>query len=376
MAIKICIEDGLSVGKGTGIGQHTLNLFHQLGELSEVDSVQLLEKPFLARVPSALRRVLYIAWLNSGLQLSLRRRKVDIVHFTNFLIPAVRLSKAKYVVTIHDLTPWRFPETLPSTYLLYIKPAVSYAAKYADLIVTDLDIIQEEIIERFKVGGERVCTVYSGIAKDLWELPKKDSDCLAAVKEKFGIKKNFLLFVGTIEERKNVMTLVKAFEGLRERKDLQLVLVGRPGYGFSKLSEYLEENHLKGEVILTGYVTEEEKIALYDSATIFVYPSLYEGFGIPLVEAMVRKVPIVASKIPSTEELASEAALYYDNPFDHAALAERVLGLFENDLLQQDLVKKGLKRAQEFSWKKMARKHLEAYQKLLGTKQKEREVGR
>ena len=366
--MNILFEDGFAIQKGTGIGQHTLNLLCELKMLPEIESVQLIEKPFLSKVSSvALRRALYIGWLNSGLQLILKQRKVDIIHFTNFLIPALRLSDAKYIVTIHDLNPWRFPDTLPRSYLPYIKRATSHAVKTADLILTDSDAVKEEIIELFKVGGERICTVYSGITKDFWELPKNDSGDLATVKDKFGIKKDFLLFVGTIEERKNVMTLLRALKILRNHRDLQLVLVGRPGYGFSKLSKYLNENYLKGEVILTGYVTEKEKIALYDSATVFVYSSLYEGFGLPLVEAMVRKVPIVASNIPSTEEVASEAALYYDNAFDHNALAERVLELLENDLLQQDLVEKGLKRVQEFSWKKMGRTHLKAYQNLLGT---------
>ena len=175
-----------------------------------------------------------------------------------------------------------------------------------------------------------------------------------------------MLFIGTIEERKNVITLVKAFEELRNCKDLQLVLVGRPGYGFSKLSKYLNEHHLRDEVILTGYVSEEDKIALYDLATIFVYPSLYEGFGIPLVEAMVRKVPIVASRISSTEEVAGDAAIYYSNDlFDHEALAEQILKVLENGTLRQELVKKGLQRTKEFSWERVGQRYVQAYREVL-----------
>jgi len=164
-----------------------------------------------------------------------------------------------------------------------------------------------------------------------------------------------------------VMTLAKAFENLRNCKKLQLVLVGRPGYGFPKLSRYLDKHRLRGEVILTGYVSEEEKIALYDLATAFIYPSLYEGFGIPLVEAMVREVPIVASRIPSTKEVAGDAAVYYGNdPFDHEALAEQILKVLENDALRQGLIEKGLKRARNFSWENIGQRYLQAYRMALG----------
>ena len=364
--MRIALEDGFAVEKGTGIGQYTLNLSRRLGAFPEIESIHLIEKPFLSKVPSAaLRRILYIAWLNSKLQLLLRREKVDIVHFTNYLVPTLRFSNAKYVVTIYDLTAWRFPETLPPAYIAYIKGAVSHAVKAADLIFTLSDAVKREIIELFEIDSERIRTVYSGIAQSFWEAPKKRPSELRAIRDKYGISQDFLLFIGVIEKRKNVITLVKAFEILMDRMDLQLVLVGRPGYGFRKVEKYIRENHLRGKVILTGYVSEEEKLALYDSATLFVYPSLYEGFGIPLVEAMVRKVPIVASKIPSTEEVAGEAAIYYEDLLNHEALAERILELIKNDVLRQDLVEKGLKRACDFSWEKVSKRHLQAYRELL-----------
>jgi len=264
------------------------------------------------------------------------------------------------------LCAWRFPETLPSIYVAYSKWATSHAVQTADLILTLTDTVKREVMELFNIDSKKIYTVYNGIAQSFWESSKKSVDEVVAVKDKFGIRKDYLLFVGTIEERKNVMTLIKAFDKLRNYKNLQLVLVGRPGYGFSKISNYLEENHLENEVIITKYVTEEEKITLYDSATTFVFPSLYEGFGIPLVEAMVRKVPIVASKIPSTEEVAGEAALYYGNDvYNHEALAEQILQVVENDFLRQELVKKGLKRAQEFCWEKVGQRYIEACQELL-----------
>lgn len=363
MYLKIVLEDGFAIKKGTGIGNYTLNLFHQLSKSPKIKNVEMIEKTFLSKVSrDALRRVFYIVWLNSEMHLFLKRRGVDIIHFTNYLIPILRLSNVKYVVTIHDLTPWRFPKTLPSAYLPYIKWAISHAVRSADLILTVSNAVKKEIIELFGVIEGKVKAVYCGVSKEFLKT-KKVYDKTTI--KKFGITKDYLLFVGTIEERKNVITLLKAFKKLKNYKDLQLVLVGKPGYGFSKVDKYLENNHFRDDVILTGYVTEKDLIALYDLASIFIYPSLYEGFGIPLVEAMARGVPIVASKIPSTEEVASQAAIYYNDPLDYKALAKKVLELLENDALQQDLAGKGLKRVQEFSWKKVCHRHLQAYQELL-----------
>jgi len=368
--IKIVLEDGFAIQKGAGIGQHTLNLSHQLRKFPEIDSVQLMEKPFLSRISSAsLRRALYIAWLNSGLQMVLRRKRVDIIHFTNYLIPVLRLSKAKYVVTIHDLTAWRFPETLPRAYVSYIKWAISHAVKTADLICTVSDAVKKEIVELFNIDEEKVQTCYSGVSKEFCKLPDGLlNNFLIKLQRKFPIKPGFLLFVGTLERRKNVMTLLKAFSTLEARLEdlnLQLVLAGSPGNSYPEVRTYLEKNNLKDQVILTGYVTKEELIALYNLSRIFVFPSLYEGFGTPLLEAMACGVPIVASEIPSTKEVAKDAVFYYGEPCNAEALTQAIIKVLEDEDLQRNLVVKGLGRVKVFSWEKIAEKHLRAYREAL-----------
>lgn len=366
MNIRIALEDGFAVSKGTGIGQYTLNLFQQLQKQAVNIQVWLIEKPLLSTIPmKTVRRVMYIIWLNSWLQTMLKRNKINIVHFTNYLTPAFKPANVKYVVTIHDLTAWRFPETLPLTYRSYIKRVITHAVKRADLILTVSNFVKNEIIELLGLNGEKIRTIHNGANELFWRQPRSSVEKIAAVKKKFGIKKEFLLFVGTLEERKNILTLVKALEKLRAYKDLQLVLVGRPGHGFSRVKEYLADHSLKEDVVLTGYVAEEEKVTLYDAASIFVYPSLYEGFGIPLVEAMTRGVPIVASKIPSSEEVAQEAAIYYEPAYDHEALADTILRVLKDQRLRQEIIKKGFRRAQHFSWENIAQKYIQVYQEVL-----------
>ena len=364
--LRVFVEDGFAIDKGAGIGQYTLNLFQLLKTLPEIEDVQLVKKPFLARIPSpALRRASYILWLNAGMQLLLWREQPHMIHFANYLVPSLRLSGAKYVVTVHDLAAWKFPETLPSTYVPYIRRTITHAIKTADLVLTISNTIKEEIIEIFGIRDKKIHVAYALISRNFWTVPKIGTSEAIMIKNKFGIKKDFLLFVGAIEERKNVITLVKAFNLLKNSKDIQLVLVGSPGYGFWEVEKYLEEMHLKSEVIFTGYISEKELISLYDMAIAFVYPSLYEGFGMPLVEAMARGTPIVASKIPSTEEIVGDSAVYYSQSLAHEKLAEKILKVLENNDLRRGLAEKGMKRAQAFSWEVVGRQYLRSYMKIV-----------
>jgi glycosyltransferase involved in cell wall biosynthesis len=363
--MRIAFEDGFAIDKGGGIGQHTLNLFNAMKVLCGDGDVKLVDKPILSKISYApLGRILYLMWLNGTLQFLLDREHIDVAHFTNFLVPNIRLSKAKYAVTIHDLTAWKYPETLPSLYLPYIKKAISHAVIFADLIFTVSETIKKEIIELFKISGEKIYVGYSGIS-DRFLKSSVNSAYAEKVKSKFSIKKEFLLFVGAIEERKNIITLVKAVEELKKYLNLQLVLAGKPGYGYSIVEKYLQEHRLQQDVIVTGYISEEEKIALYDSSKVFIFPSLYEGFGTPLLEAMARGVPVIASKIPTTEEIAGDNVIYYGNPLDYNLLADNVMKLLVDENLYQKLSAKGRTRAKQFSWEQVAKEHLKAYQNLL-----------
>lgn len=370
MGIKIILEDGFAIEKGTGIGQHTLNLFYQLKKSPQVDSVQLMRKPFLSRVPSAaLRRVLYIVWLNTWLQWCLRRKKPDVIHFTNYLIPAVRLSDAQYVVTIHDLTAWKFPETMSRSYLYYIKWATLHAINKADMVFTDTNTVAKEIDGLFHLQRKRVCVMYSGVDNQFRPLPQQILDSYRTkLRKKFSLKPDFLLFTGTIGKRKNIMTLARAFLRLRDTHDLQLVLVGNKGNSYTEVQVYLQQNNLSDHVIFTEYIDRKGLIALYNFAKAFVFPSLYEGFGIPLLEAMACGTPIVASQIPSTEEVVGDAAVYYEKPQDGDALAKAIHLLLNDKDMRCDLSQKGKNRIKKFLWEEIATKHLEAYQSILQTR--------
>lgn len=361
----ILIEDGFSIQKGTGIGYYTINLFDLLKNHSKLSDVHLIEKEVLSKISSPiLRRIFYTVWLNTWFQLYARKLNPKVVHFTNYLIPLLRLSRAKYVVTVHDLTAWRFPETLPPSYVAYLKKVIPRALISADLIFTDSNAVKDEILKYFQINSGKIRTVYTTAISDFWEMPPSNRGIIETVKKKFGIAGDFILFVGTLEERKNLTTLVKAFSMLQNWKDLTLVLVGRPGYGFLKLRKLIEQKNLTHKVIIPGYIDMSELIALYDSARVFAYPSLYEGFGIPLLEAMTRGLPIVASRISSSEEVAASAALYYEDPLNSDDLANQIFSFLKSEQLAAEFSTKGKNRANFFSQARVGELLSSAYKPL------------
>ncbi|HUX11190.1 MAG TPA: glycosyltransferase family 1 protein, partial [Terriglobia bacterium] len=315
--------------------------------------------------PLIARRTVYAAWLETGFQSQIRKLGPDLVHFTNHLVPRARKSRAKYAVTIHDLTAWRLPEAFSTFYVRYIHTVVPRALKLADLVLCPSNAIRNEVIEHFNLKEEKVRTAWNANTN----LPKVSAqmreEMSGPLRRKLGLRKPFVLFVGTLERRKNVATLVEAFARVARTHDLQLVLAGRPGHGFSEIEASIERQGDRDRYILTGYVSDEELAMLYTLADVFAYPSRYEGFGIPLVEAMSFGLPIVASRIPASEEVAADAAIYYDDPLDAEALAGKLLEALDSSALMSVLGSRGRQRAEIFSWKNVAQMYIDAYKSAL-----------
>lgn len=360
--MKVLLEDGFSIDKGTGIGRYTRNLAN---ELTRHPEIELLPQPswgFVRRIrPLSARRFVYSAWLETGFQNQVAGLKADLVHFTNYLVPHDRKSKAKYAVTIHDLTAWKLPDALPAMYGKYIRAAISRSAKIADLILCPSESITREVIEHFNLPEKRVRTAWNADSC-LPKLPDgKREDLFRLVEKRLGLKKPYVLFVGTLEHRKNLITLVEAFARLTGSFDLQCVLVGKHGYGFSEIEVAINRQTCCDRYVLTGFVTDEELALLYTHAEIFAYPSRYEGFGIPLVEAMSFGLPIVASRIPASEEVAADAAVYYDDPQDCEALAGKMREVMASSELKCRLASYGKQRSRKFTWENVVGMYIDAY---------------
>lgn len=367
--MKLLLEDGFSVEKATGVGRYTQNLARELGKYPGIEILPPPARKLLRKIrPSSARRVAYAAWLETAFQIQLKRLHVDLVHFTNFLAPYRRKSSARYVVSVHDLTAWRLPEALPPIYARYIRNAISRAVEVADLILCPSQSIRKEVIEHFHLAEEKVGAAWNGHSQ-LPEIPAgRREELRHQLASRLGLHKPFVLFVGTLERRKNVTALVEAFARVAAELDVQCVMVGKAGYGFPEIKSSVDRQKCPDRYILPGFVTDEELALLYTEAKLFAFPSWYEGFGTPLVEAMCFGLPIVASRIPSTEEVAAEAAIYYGQPQDHDALATKMFEVLSNPELKNDLGRRGKQRAGKFSWENLARMHIDSYQNCLNNR--------
>ena len=291
---------------------------------------------------------------------SLRNRGVDLFHGPAFMAPPFHRG-FRSIATIHDLVAFHHPQTIPTKYAYYMRFLIGLMIRKATCIITDTKVIRQEIIDEFHVSQERVFAVPIAVS-DLFR-PVTDPARIRHIKERFGIKKHYFLHVGNIEPRKNLTSLFLAFRRIREkiRKDYQLVVVGKKGWLYGDIFETLRESGLTDDVVFTGYVREEDIPVLYSGAEFFVFPSLYEGFGLPVLEAMRCGTPVLTSHVSSMPEVAGEAALYVD-PCSVEDISEKVLKLAYDDTLKARLREKGFIQASKFTWEKTARETLKVYE--------------
>jgi len=290
---------------------------------------------------------------------ALVRAGVDVVveprHFGPFNLP----KNIRRVVVLHDLTPILFPDyhVLSSRILhRYLLPPV---LRRADHVITVSEHTRRDLVARFPFTEKKSTSILLG--RDQSFVPKNDNTVL----EKYGILLPYFLYVGTLEPRKNLTVLVDAYNTFRQRSGLnhQLVLVGKKGWKIDNLLEKIQQSPFQKDIILTGYVAREELPVLYTMSEIFVYPSLYEGFGLPVLEAMSCGARVITSEVSSLPEVGGDAAMYFD-PNSAKQLANLMLQLAFDAPLLKILSEKSLAQAQQFSWEKTARKTLNVLQNL------------
>ena len=289
-----------------------------------------------------------------------RREEVDLYHGTNFRLRGS--GKIGNVVTIHDLAFKRFPQFLKKQWgqsISFLK--TKRDVQRADRVIAVSRHTAEDIVEFFKSDPRKIRVIYHGIDEGFHRGVSENAVTL--VKRKFHIETpSYLLFVGTVEPRKNLPTLIRAFQYLPDlHSDFSLVLAGGFGWRYGEVVDL--SRSLENRVILTGYITPEDLISLYGGASLFVYPSFYEGFGIPLLEAMAMGVPIIASRTSSIPEVAGDAAIFFD-PFSAEDLAAAISRVLMASSLVDSLRIKGKERAKMFTWNRAAQETLSCYQEV------------
>lgn len=296
-------------------------------------------------------RPLRLIWEQLRLPAHLLQRQIDILHSPAFVAPLA--MKAKSVLTIFDLTFFLFPEHHSPMKRWYFGTMMPEAVRKADAVIAISETSRQDILRIFGIPAAKVAVTY--LAADTTYQPVSDQLRLNRLKAAYGIEGDFLLFVGVREPRKNLMRLLAAYLRLKKEKKIsaKLVIAGKRGWGKVPVEAFIARHGLGKQVILTGHVPEEDKILLYNAATLFVYPSLYEGFGLPVIEAMASGTPVVTSQTSSLKEIAEGAAALVD-PLSEDEIFSRIYELLQDAGSRRKLRDAGLRRAQQFSWEKTA----------------------
>lgn len=287
----------------------------------------------------------------------------DIYHFTNFLVRPVR--EGKRIATIHDLSFLRFPQFAEPKNLSFLSRRIENTVRNADGIIADSEFSRNEILHWFSPPAEKVWAVHLGIDQRFFK--PWSADDLKQLRKSYSLPERFVLYLGTLEPRKNLIGLLDAFEQYRRKtgnKDVALVLAGAMGW----LSEDLEARIQRFDgcncLCQIGYVSEDHIPGLYRLAKAFLFPSFYEGFGLPPLEAMAGGTPVMASDAGSLKEVLGDAALIID-PHDTDSMAEGLERIIEDDVLRRQLKARGLRQVQKFDWIKTARETVDVYRKTM-----------
>jgi glycosyltransferase involved in cell wall biosynthesis len=297
-------------------------------------------------------------WWSVGLPRYLAAGELQLFHGTNYDVPLWR--RCATVLTIHDLSLLLHSATHEKRSVSRARRRLPLMARTADAIITPTESVRREVCERLKMSPEKVFAVPEAARACFRPLAFAETE---AVRRRLGIGADFLLSVGTLEPRKNLQLLVKAFEEViraRPLSKLQLVIVGGKGWLTDSLFAAIERSPVRERVLLTDYLYDEELRALYSSCRAFVYPSIYEGFGLPPLEAMACGAPVIASRIRALEETTGGAALFFD-PKSVTELTLNILELLDSEDAQREFANAGQRRAAEFSWDRSAQQTLQVY---------------
>lgn len=312
-------------------------------------------------VEQPTRRILWEQW---ALPQHTRRLGLDLLHGPVSITPV--LAGCPTVVTIHDLTFLAYPEAFPAAKRLYLRSQVGRSARAARRVIASSHATAQDVVRRLRVPPERVTVVHLGVDPEFTPAP---ADQVEAFRRRRGLPDRFVLHVGTLEPRKNLVRLVEAFARLRQRcpdlADVRLVLAGGKGWGYGPVFAAVERLGLSRDVLFPGYVPDEELAWWYRAATVFAYPSLMEGFGLPVLEALACGGVVVTSALSSMPEVAGDAALLVD-PTDVDALADALLQSLVNDELRAALRSRALVQAQRFPWRRAIAQTAAVYRQVLG----------
>jgi glycosyltransferase involved in cell wall biosynthesis len=375
LSIKIIVDSISLLSPLTGIGKYTNEISKYLekdddldisyfygyyskkctepNQGSKVKSIKalILSRPLLKKI--ARKALMFTSKLFAP--------KFDLYWQPNF-IPLDDIKASKIVTTVHDFSFYLHPEWHPKERLNYFNTYFFQNAKRSDWIITCSEFTKNEIVKYLQFEKEKITVIHNGIDQNVYKT--YDSLVLNTSKKKYELQDNFLLFVGSIEPRKNLLNLIKAYTLLSSdtKEHYPLILVGFKGWKNREIMQEIEKE--KKHIRYLGYLCDEELAHIYNLATLFIFPSFYEGFGIPPLEAMACATAVISSNTSSLPEACGDAAEYIE-PNNYEQIAEKINLLLIDTIKRKQLIEKGLERVKYFTWEQSAKGHREVFNKVL-----------
>ena len=369
--MRVTIDIQAAIAQRAGVGRYTKLLVEHLGPLAAGDELGLFYFDFQRKgihFPVAGARQKAVRWCPGRfVQKAWKTLNfppfdwfagvADVYHFPNFIRPP--LTRGKSVVTIHDVSFLRFPETTEERNLRYLTAQIRRTAELADAIVTDSEFVAREIGDLLGTARNKIFPIHLGLSTSM---ARPSTEAIADARKALELQRPYLLMVGTIEPRKNIPFLIDVFERL-DSFDGNLVIAGMRGWKYEPILDRMRNSPKAARIRHLDYVEESLLPGLYAGAELFVFPSLYEGFGFTPLEAMACGTPVLSSKTGSLPEVLGDAAMFVDS-FDADAWAAQVSRLLADTVRKTDLVSRGLRQAGRFRWETAAAETWKIYRRL------------
>ncbi|MBW2165910.1 MAG: glycosyltransferase family 4 protein [Deltaproteobacteria bacterium] len=375
--MNICIDGRTIYKRNTGFGYYAFYLIRHILRSECNDHITLILHKDVANLffmPSCTKhheiltavdyrnRILRDAWENLVLPIIFKKHNINMFHSLTFHMPILRIGNIKQVVTIHDLVVFKMPEIYPKYYTIYWRFIIKRSLERSSKIIAISEATKQDIIDLFNIKEDKIHVIYHGIDLKRFR-PKDETNGVGATLKKYGLKKPYIMALGLSDLRKNGERILKSYSKIikDKTKDVSLAICGILRKRNRVLFDQIKEHGLSDRVVMTGFVEDEDLPILYRAADLFIFPSLYEGFGLPILEAMACGTPVITSNISSMPEVAGDAAVLV-NPYDVDALARAMHGILTDKGLKESLVKKGLERVKQFSWEKCAEETIRVYE--------------
>ena len=338
----------------SGIENYVSNLIKEFKKLGAEKDLLIYDHPLFIN-PAFSRHFILPIMMNAD--------QLEVAHFPDHILPLLPV-KARKVITVHDLAFVKFPWFFSWAKRIHKILLTARSVRLADRIIVPSESTWRDLIEIYGTPGKKIEVIPHGIA-EIFRPQSRNAAERKQVFNKYGFNfERFILFVSTLEPRKNLKTLLEAYELIaKERRDLGLVICGKPGWLYKEDLERIKTLSRQGRAVYLGHVADDQLVEIYNLAEVLVYPSFYEGFGFPPLEAMACGIPVIASRISSLPEMLSDAACWVD-PNDASQIKDAILKVIDDKIFKEKLIKQGLEQAKKFTWQASAKRTLEVYRNV------------